>query len=542
MHGKQRNQSNDARPGDELWDRQLTRREVVVGGAALGLSGFLATGARGEPGLLLPTAEKIRRGGRLRIAFPSGGLGETMDPAKGLTDKDDAFVASVFDRLAIFRPDYSIQHELAVEFVPNRNATVWTIRLRPDVVWHNGKPFTADDVIYTIQVLGAPNSTAVGKSFLQQFDIPRIKKLNKLTLRIPTKVPLAGLPESFALWQTSIFQDGQKDFSKPPGTGPFMVESFDPGRVALFKRNPNYWRHGQPYVDELQLITIADPTASFNALLAGQIDAMASLDFSTARHERNRRRVRVLVSLPSSNHSMVMQIDRKPFNDVRVRQAMRLLADRQGLINSVFSGIGGVGNDIYGKGQYFYNAALPQRRHDPEKAKALLKKAGADHTQFNLYTTDVQGRLQAAIAFAEQARKAGVKVKVNNTPSATYFAQRYDKVPFYSSIWSGFSIPQFFVFSVACNALYNEANWCGRGNPAQPKFNRMLTEALGTANRVRAKEIWSHLEEIMWHQGGNLFWGIAPYADALSLKVRGYNPQERRLLGAYKFRKWWLAA
>jgi peptide/nickel transport system substrate-binding protein len=459
-----------------------------------------------------------------------------MDPALLLSDKDDANVAAVFDRLASFRPDFSIENELAVGFEPNRNATEWQIRLRPNVRWHDGKPFTADDVIYTIRRLGAPKSTAVGKSFLQRLNIPAIRKVNSLTVRIPTRVPLASLPESFALWQTSIFQDGQKDFSKPPGTGPFVIESFRPGQATLFKKNPEYWRNGLPYVDELEYVTIADPVARFNALLAGQIHAMADLPPAQALRELRAGRVRVLVSLPSSHHSMAIQTTRAPFRDVRVRQAMKMLADRKALINAVFNGLGEVGNDIYGKGQVFYNAKLPQRKHDPDEARSLLRRAGALETEFTLYTTDVQGRLQAATALAEQARQAGVKLKVNNSPSQQFYAQRYDKVPFYSSIWTGFSITQFFLFSITCSALYNETNFC------RPQFERMLTKALGTVDPDKAKKLWFDMEEILWTTGGNLFWGVSPYTDALSRNVRGYGPRERRLLGKYKFYKWWLAS
>ena len=105
-------------------------------------------------------------------------------------------------------------------------------------------------------------------------------------MKIPLKTPDADLAINFTPYNTWIFQDGETNFKNPVGTGPFMFESFTPGQQSVFKKNPNYWVSGQPYVDELKIISIDDPTARLNALLNGDIDAMAQLPTAQAKAHR----------------------------------------------------------------------------------------------------------------------------------------------------------------------------------------------------------------------------------------------------------------
>ena len=163
----------------------------------------------------------------------------------------------------------------------NKNSTVWDIHLRPGVTFHNGKPLTADDVIYTLRSMGDPSH--VGHFAVVNIRLGELRKVNRLTVRVHLKSPDAQLFGSFVNGNTVVIQDGEKDFSAPVGTGPFVFGSFTPGERSHCTRNPNYWEHGKPYVDAWEDISIDDPLARLNALLAGQIDAMSSLDYNQAR-------------------------------------------------------------------------------------------------------------------------------------------------------------------------------------------------------------------------------------------------------------------
>lgn len=177
----------------------LSRRRLLQGalaGAAMGVAGLpfgwdsVSAHAMNTP----PLAERPKRGGRLRAAFIGNGVVETLDPDAIVADVDIARAYSLFDQLTRLNPDGTYALELAESFEPTANARTWTVRLRPGVTWHDGKPLTADDVIYTLRRIGAPKSTLGGASTVALIDITRLQKLDKLTVRMPLKQPIAELP------------------------------------------------------------------------------------------------------------------------------------------------------------------------------------------------------------------------------------------------------------------------------------------------------------------------------------------------------------
>ena len=265
---------------------------------------------------------------------------------------------------------------LALEWTHNKDATVWEVKLRPGVTFHNGKTFGAEDVIWSIQQMAGKTSAAL--PFVSGIKLGELKAVNKLTVRIPLKAADADLSGNFTYYNTWIVPKGQtaKDYKKPIGTGPFMAQSFTPGRQSVFTKNPNYWVKGKPYVDSLKITSIDDNTARLNALLSGQIDAMAQLPTQQAKAHEATGDIQVLVAPSPQAMMFYMDTTKAPFNDPRVTLAIKLIADRKALVESAISGYGTVGNDIFGAGLPFYDKSLPQRVQDIDKAKSLLKAAG----------------------------------------------------------------------------------------------------------------------------------------------------------------------
>ena len=367
------------------WHAELTRRQflggVVVGAAALGLPGLTSDAF---------AAVTPKHGGNLRVGFVGGGTAETLDPHKSVAFIDAARAKNLFDKLTEFRPDMSVEYQLATSMEPNKDATQWQIKLRPGVVWHDGKPLTADDVIYSLARNLNPKNGLQAMIDLAPVDLKRTKKTGKLEILLALHQPIAEIPQLFAARTLSIVQAGATNFAHPIGTGPFKYVSFTPGTKSVFARNEHYWMHGKPYVDQLVMNSIPDNGARYNALVSGQIDAMENLDLATAKTlvpggfnihgdgvAVSTNKAVKLVNAPGSNMvAMCMLTNRPPFTDVRVRQAFRLAIDRPATLESAFVGFGQLGNDVYGKGLPDYDTSLPQRTADPAQAKALLKQAG----------------------------------------------------------------------------------------------------------------------------------------------------------------------
>src|SRR5262249_38093457 len=152
--------------------------------------------------------------------------------------------------------------------------------------------------------------------------------------------------------------------------------------------NRDYWDSPKPYPDQLTILSIEDPTARLNALQAGQIDICVAMPSAVARANLKSTSYKVIVGEPGQSYVIYMRCDSGPFRDPRVRQAMRLIPDRQAMINSVLDGFAEVGNDVQCPGVKYFDSSLPQRTQDIEQAKSLLKAAGASGLSVTIDTAE----------------------------------------------------------------------------------------------------------------------------------------------------------
>ena len=197
--------------GGELLETHLSRRRLLqrmaAAGLALGSSGLLAAcGGDGGGGPAGGDSQSGggggSRGGRLRVGHVGAGKGESFNPARGSSFIDASRYFNLFDPLSRVSPTLEIEPGLALEWNPNGDSTVWELKLRPDVTWHDGKPFTANDVIYTLREMN--DAKHISHSSVTNIKLGDVKKLNELTLRIPLKAPNARLFDSFVQQNTVI--------------------------------------------------------------------------------------------------------------------------------------------------------------------------------------------------------------------------------------------------------------------------------------------------------------------------------------------------
>jgi peptide/nickel transport system substrate-binding protein len=504
-------------------------QRAAVAGAALALPGALASAARAAH------AAQPKRGGRLRVADPGGGNIETLDPHKSLTLVDEMRDRQLYDTLTFFDPAYRLKPWLAQTLEPNANATQWRIKLRPGVTFHNGKTLTADDVLYTWKRILDPKTASPGAAQLFALDLKRSKKVGKYEVLAALKQPQIDFPILLSGREQSIVPVGLTDFKKPVGTGPFQFVSFTPGRQSLFKRNPNYWQDGQPYVDELLIVSIPDNAARLNALLGGEVDAMDNLPFVNARTLVNNPKARPLVTKTPTCLPWVMQLDKEPFTDPRVAQALKLAVDRQKTVDVALQGFGQVGNDLFGLGTPAYDSRIPQRPYDPDRAKALLKSAGMDQLKVTLHTSlGTVGNAESCQAYREQAKAAGIDISVKVWDNAKFGSDIYLKVPFFQTYWN-YPPEIMFPYAFLAGSFYNESHF------KDSAFAKTYSRAEATVDRAKRQRLFDDLQEIIWQKGGYIIWGFFNFTDAVSPRLQGVVPHAYFNLGAFQFRTWWFA-
>ncbi len=360
----------------ELSRRQLLKYSGLAAGATLGSSMLAACGGDdGGDGGGGGGGGEQGSGGQLIHGATGGGSKDTLDPHAPVTNPDIARVSNLFEPLLFWNNNYELEPAIAESIEGSSDATTWTIKIRPGVTFHNGKTVTAEDAWFSIQRVADPKAPlSAGGQLSQIIDFQSTKVVDETTLELALNTPYAILDSLLAEYTLGIIPT-DFDIANPVGTGAFMFESFEPGKTSTFKKYADYWGTAA-FVDELVIQDFSDDSAKVNALQAGQIQTVDNLPYNLIDTIKGAGGG-VLVSETGAWVPFTMRVDVAPFDDVRVRQAMRLIVDRQQMIDQTLSGYGSLGNDMYAPLDVAYASDLPQREQDIDQAKSLLAEAGA---------------------------------------------------------------------------------------------------------------------------------------------------------------------
>lgn len=479
-----------------------------------------------------------KRGGRLTVGVGGGQTTETLNPNYATTSVELARASQLFDTLMTYTPEFKVTNSLAESLEPNKDATLWTLRLRAGVEFHNGKTLAASDVKYTLLnwILSKKNPGA-GASHFNTLDVAGVKVVDARTLQLPFKQPYSALSEALAVLASNcvrIVPEGF-DLKSPVGTGPYKFKSFKPGQQSVFVRNDNYWKTGEPYFDEIVIVDINDDTARINALVSGQVDAISNVPSTNLATLKNSPGITVLNSKTGSFNPLTMRTDIAPFNDVRVRQAFRLIADRKQMVNNALDGQAQVANDLYSPFDPAYNHDIPQRSQDIAKAKSLLRAAGHSGLTIPLVTSNIAaGEVEACQVFAQQAKAAGVTVKVQQVQPTQFWAQNFLKSAFSVSNWATRSYLIQASDSMLKNSAYNEQHW------SDPEWDKLISQALATTEKKNQAELIQQAQQIEWDRGGYIVWGFFNTVDAYKSDLHGFVEDRSGLdLSSWGFSKVW---
>jgi peptide/nickel transport system substrate-binding protein len=524
----------------ELIDRRVTRRQVlhgaVAGGFALSAAGLLAACGGSSSGASTSSSAPtgpLKTGGTLRVGATGGGATDTIDAHLPISDPDGMRIYNLYEPLAIRPPDFGPLQMLVAESLEPENGSPksWIVRLRPGLEFQNGKSLTADDVIFSINRIIDPKDPKVGATSIGYIDRAGMRKLDPLTVRIPLQFANAGFPDDIGQYFNGIVPVGY-DPKIPVGTGPFKYQSFTPGQQSVFVKNPHYWQTGRPYVDELVIIDFPDTTARVDALLGEQVDAISNLPASQIAQVQGTSGLKVLIAQTGAWQPFTMRVDQAPFNDVRVRQALRLIVNRPEMVEQVLSGQGRVANDMYSPYDPAYASALPQRHQDLEQARSLLKQAGHSNLTVELVTADIfQGVLAAAEVFAQQATGAGVTVNLRKVDSGTFYGPNYLKWTFAQDFWfTREYLPQVAQGSLP-SSPFNETHW------ADPTFIKLINQGRAEVDETKRDAILREAETIEYNSGGYIIPYFSNQIDGYITKLTGFVPPKSGVpLGNYGFK------
>lgn len=487
-----------------------SRRSFLASGVAMGMfAAWPASRAMAED-----SAPKA--GGTLRIAVP-GGTADSLDPhATQGQISDIVRFSSLFDGLSIYTPEATVKLSLAESMQPNADSTEWTVKLRPGIKTHAGTDFLADDVIHSVQRILDPNLPTKGAGLIGFVDPDKVEKIDDLTVRFTLKSANGVFPE---VWANRYLRMVPRDFdpANPIGTGPFAHQSFTPGQESVFTRFEDYFGD-KAWADRLVVSVINDNTAAVNALRGGQVDIIYTMPFSAARILEGDPELRVLNNPSAMAIPIYMRTDMAPFDDIRVRQAMRLIVDRKQMVAVALSGFGAVGNDMAGRtiapcGE----SALPQRVQDIEEARRLLAEAGQSDLSVEMVTVNgTSGMIECAQIFAEQAKAAGVTVTVKVMEPGAYLAN-------YGNWAFGVDFLADTYLAVASRSLlpngpFNTSRW------DDEEFNALFAQAVAISDPTARCATIDRMRTIEYERGGTIVWGFANILNGYRSNVGGMVP------------------
>ncbi len=403
--------------------------------AGVALVGLLALGATAS-------AADIKQGGSVIVTYKDDV--STLDPAIGYDWQNWSMIKSLFSRLMDYKPGTTeLIPDLAESYAISDDGLTYTFKLRHGVKFHNGREMTADDVAYTLDRTVDPKTQSPGQGFFKSIagyddmaggkadHLAGVKVVDPYTIAITLSKPDATFLQVVALNFAGVVakEDVEKwgaDYGHhPDGTGAFYLDHWSLGQEVVFKRNPDYYLKGAPYLDEIDFQIGAEPLTALLQLQKGQVDIVGDgippAKFLEVMNNPDEKKL--VVSAPQLETSyLTMNVNMKPLNDVRVRRAINMAINKDRIIK-IINGRADPANQPLPPGMPGYDPNFKGYPYDPAQAKALLKDAKYDSSQsmdLYVYNTDPNPRIAQAIQ--QDLAAVGIKVAIKSLDQANVIA------------------------------------------------------------------------------------------------------------------------
>ncbi|GAB4248448.1 MAG: ABC transporter substrate-binding protein [Thermoleophilia bacterium] len=495
---------------------------VILGGCSSG-SETTTTAGGGSSSTDTTAPAAVKTGGVLKVGSQAA---TNLDPHFSTSIADIMLNHQVYDWLVEIDSKNQPAPGLATKW-DSPDGKVWTFELRSGVKFHNGADFTADDVVYTFNRLrdekvGAP-TVALYKN------ITDIKATDPTHVVFTLATPNPEFPSDVGDYHAAILSKDVADPSKEwVGTGPFMIESYLAEDRAVLKKNPNYWMTDEagtrlPYLDGVEFIFSPDIGGQVEALRGGEVQFVPGLTAELADTVKADPNLKLIDTTSNMHFVIHMRSDKGHVAaDPKVRQALQLGTDHQGIIDQVRPGLAVVGNGTPvgpSYGDYYLDKAPV---YDPEKAKALLAEAGyANGLNITLFAQQALDVPAIATVWKDQMAKIGVNVDIQTVPTDVYYGEgdaSWLTVDFGITDWGTRATPvTYFKLAYTAGGDYNESHW------TDPEFEEITKQIDSEMDRQKRVDLYQRAQEILIERGPV----IVPYMEmpvaGTAANVEGIN-------------------
>lgn len=507
-----------------LSEGRLDRREFLRQATLLGVSAGAAYAMAGKltgEALVNPAAAQaaMPAGGRLRIAMR---VFDVKSPHTLSATAGSNVCRQVVDYLTVTGRDNVTRPGLVETWEASPDLKTWTLKVRQNVKWTKGRDFTADDAIWNLKRVLDPKtgSSVLGlmKSYLlteydtgekdaqgnvkkstKLWDANAIEKVDSHTIRLNCATAQLAVPEHLFHYPFLILDPEENGEFKvgSNGTGAFELVDMEVGKRAVYKAKKGYWGGG-PHVDTLEFIDLGDDSAAQLAAFASkQVDGVYLLSNELLPAVKGMAHAEVYAATTGQTGVARGHYDAKPFSDRRVRQALRCAVDAQKIVDVTLRETAEAAEHTHVGSMHPDYKRLPAIPRDVEKAKKLLADAGYPNG-LDLEIAcrkDPSWESQQVLALVEQWKDAGIRVKVNIMPTAEY-NKVWISVPFGFIGWAHRPLGVINLgLAYRSGVPWNESHY------ANPEFDKLLSEAEGTLDIDKRRELVGKLQAIMQDDG-----------------------------------------
>ena len=458
--------------------------------------------------------------GTLRVAL--GTTLSQLDPARTTIGDEYIYVHLVFNGLSRIDPDLTVKPDLAESWSASDDLKTWTFQIRSGVKFHHGRTLEAEDVVATMKHILDPATGSRARSNIGM--VETVEATGPLTVQFKLSIPYAGFPDIFADRQMRIVPKdkiGELDTS-PIGTGPFMFKSWSPGDRMELVRNPTYFEPGLPKLDAVTMRIVPEAAARIAALESGAIDILWSLPYESVDKFKGSATIRVdSVSTPTWD-GVILNNERPPFNDVRVRRALAMTIDKQAIVELALFGQGEPTFSPIPPSHPYFNKALPFLPPDIAGARKLLAEAGYPNG-FDVpmqVPQEREQRVRVGVSVRDMARAAGIRINVERVPFASYAANVTGKAQMY--------VDGYFARPTIDTAIYPFYHSTGSWNRQlwlykDPRVDQLLDDARTTNDEGARKAVFERFQALVEETVPGIIAYSAAHVNGVSRKVEGFK-------------------
>jgi peptide/nickel transport system substrate-binding protein len=480
--------------------------------------------AASKPTAAVAVASQPKRGGTLKVGMQADPT--ALDPHKTSLTALFHVTEHIYSSLLRLKPDLTVEGDLAEKWEVSADGKTYTFTLRKGIKFHNGRPLVADDVKYSLERVVDPalaSPQAFRLAAMETVETPS-DGVVLITLKRPDASFVTNIahPAIVALPKEEVEKNG--DLTKVAvGTGPFKLKEFVPNTRIVLERNPDYWESPKPYLDGIEMSIIPDDTARSAAVRTGTVDLVEYAPLKDIPTLKGDTSLALAGDQNTNIRFIALNVTRKPFDNVKVRQAVSAAIDRTTMTGPTVFGQGIPTVGLFPPG-YWAGMEVKITPPDLPKAKQLMAEAGyADGFKATIQSWSQYSFLSnAALVVQEQLRQIGITTDVDLQENAAYIQNFFDNN---------------FDLSVTGTSAYVDPNDIffsnfqtgQRGNATRysnPQVDKLILDGIATTDLEARKKIYLEIQQILLDDAPWVNLYIANQFEAMKTYVKGYvhNP------------------